>query len=203
MKNWLVAGLMVVVAAILTLSAQADETTALRSNQLIPDEKQTSLRLYVTASEAYDKWKANPEQVKILDVRTPEEYIYVGHAEMAVNIPITFQTYRWNAGKRYFTLTPNPDFVSQVKEWVNPSDTILVMCRSGGRSAMSINVLAEAGFKNVYNITDGMEGDTVKDPDSQFYGKRMRNGWKNSGLPWTYEVNPEQMRLPVSLGGRN
>lgn len=41
-----------------------------------------------------------------------------------------------------------------------------------------------------------MEGDLVDDPNSVFFGKRMKNGWKNSGLPWTYDVNPKQMRLP-------
>ena len=44
---------------------------------------------------------------------------------------------------------------------------------------------------NVYNIIDGMEGDKVNDPDSAYRGKRMKNGWKNSGAPWTYDVNPE------------
>ena len=48
-----------------------------------------------------------------------------------------------------------------------------------------------AGFENVYNIIDGMEGDLVKDPGSVYDGKRMMNGWKNTGLPWTYEVNTE------------
>jgi rhodanese-related sulfurtransferase len=39
-----------------------------------------------------------------------------------------------------------------------PDDMLLVICRSGGRSAMAINALAKAGFKNVYNIIEGMEG---------------------------------------------
>ena len=174
-----------------------------RTGMQLPKGKHTTLGLYVTATEAYEKWKVDPEKVRILDVRTPEEYIYVGHAEMAVNIPFAFQSYRWDAGKRYFALKPNPDFVSHVKEWVKLNDTIFAMCRSGGRSAVSINVLADAGFKNVYNIIDGFEGDTVKDRGSKFYGKRMKNGWKNSGLPWTYDVNTEQMKIPVSFGGRN
>jgi rhodanese-related sulfurtransferase len=50
------------------------------------------------------------------------------------------------------------------------------MCRSGGRSAMAVSILAQAGFTKAYNITDGMEGDLVKDPDSLFAGKRMKNG---------------------------
>lgn len=57
---------------------------------------------------------------------------------------------------------------------------------------MAVNQLAAAGFKNVYNITDGFEGDKVEDPDSVFFGKRMRNGWKNSA-PWTYGIDPEKI----------
>jgi hypothetical protein len=106
------------------------------------------------------------------------------------------QTYEWDANKKKLPMIPNPDFVSQVKEFAKPSDTLLVMCRSGGRSALAVNRLAEAEFRNVYNIIDGMEGDTVDDPVSVFHDKRMKNGWKNSGLPWTYELVPERMRLP-------
>ena len=69
------------------------------------------------------------------------------------------------------------------------------MCRSGGRSALAVNQLAKAGFVNAYNIIDGMEGDKVDDPESVFIGKRMKNGWKNSGSPWTYDVNPELIWL--------
>ena len=50
-----------------------------------------------------------------------------------------------------------------------PADTIVAMCRSGGRSAFAINMLAKAGFVNVYNIIDGFEGDTVDDPESVYY----------------------------------
>lgn len=73
----------------------------------------------------------------------------------------------------------NPGFVAEVKNFAKASDTLLVMCRAGGRSAMAVNLLAEAGFTNVYNIIDGFEGDKVDDPGSVFHGKRMRNGWKN------------------------
>jgi len=161
----------------------------------LPEAKQTSLELYVTAAEAYDKWLASPDEVKVLDVRTLEEYIYVGHAPMAWNIPLASQTHEWDADKGYFAYQPNPDFLSQVKEVAAPTDTIMVMCRSGGRSAMAVNLLAENGFTNVYQITDGMEGDKVKDPNSSFKGQRMVNGWKNSGAPWTYKPDLERIKL--------
>jgi rhodanese-related sulfurtransferase len=161
----------------------------------LPKEKQTTLGLYLTAKEAYDMWKQVPDRIKILDVRTLEEYIYIGHPAMAYNIPIAFQVYEWDADKKLFPYKPNPDFIRQVEKIMSLTDTILVTCRSGGRSAMAVNKLAEAGFKNVFNITDGFEGDIVKDTESVFLGQRMENGWKNSGLPWTYNLVPEKMLL--------
>lgn len=141
------------------------------AKQKLPKEKQTTAGLYVTAEEAYEKWKAAPEKVKILDVRTPEEYLFVGHPEMAWNIPLAFQTYNWDAARQDLAMKPNPDFVSWAKEWFSPNDTLLVMCRSGGRSALAVNQLLKAGFKDVYNIIDGMEGDMVKDPENVFREK--------------------------------
>jgi len=162
----------------------------------LPKEKQTVLGLYVTAKEAYERWKAEPDKVMILDVRTPEEFLFVGHPTMAWKIPIAAQVYEWDAEKGQFPMKLLPDFVSRVSEVAKPDDTILVTCRSGGRSAIAVNLLARAGFKHVYNITDGMEGDTVEDPDSVFTGQRLKNGWKNSGCPWTYNLTPERMLLP-------
>jgi len=163
----------------------------------VPESKRTTPGLYVTAKQAYEKWKADPQNVKILDVRTPEEYIFVGHAEMAWSVPLKLQTHQWDADRKKLVMKDNPDFVAKVKEIVKPEDTLLVICRSGGRSAKAVNLLDEAGLKKLYNIIDGTEGDTVKDPQSVFLGKRMVNGWKNSGLPWTYDLDAERMRLPA------
>lgn len=160
----------------------------------IPKDKQTVLGLYVTSKEAYEKWKTDPT-VRILDCRTPEEYIYVGHAPMAHNIPSKFTEYKLDA-KNHPVMKDNPDFVAEVKKRFSQTDTIYITCRSGGRSAISVNKLAEAGFKNVYNITDGFEGDAIKDPASPLNGKRVKDGWKNSNLPWTYEIDPKLAYLP-------
>ena len=43
----------------------------------------------------------------------------------------------------------------------------------------------------------GVEGDTVSDPDSVYFGKRMKNGWKNSA-PWVYDIDPAKMILEES-----
>jgi rhodanese-related sulfurtransferase len=162
----------------------------------LPKGKQTVLGLYVTAKDAYEKWQAEPEKVKILDVRTPEEFLFVGHPTMAWKIPVATQSYEWDAEKNQFPMKPLLDFVSRVQTIAEPDDTLMVMCRSGGRSAIAVNMLAKAGFKNVHNIIDGVEGDAVEDPDSVFVGQRLKNGWKNSGCPWTYKLTPDRMVLP-------
>jgi rhodanese-related sulfurtransferase len=165
----------------------------------LPKGKETVLGLYVTAREAYERWKAAPEKVMILDVRTPEEYLFVGYPTMAWKVPIATQSYEWDATKERFPMALLPDFVARVTEVAKPDATLMVMCRSGVRSAIAVNLLAKAGFKDVHNITDGMEGDPVEDPESVFVGQRLRNGWKNSGCPWTYKQTPDRMILPRSM----
>ena len=153
----------------------------------VPAKKQTTLGLYVTAQQAYEMWKADPATVNIIDVRTPEEYIFVGHAAMARNIPLLFIEYQWDTEKDEPKIRPNPDFGPAVKSRYALADRLFLMCRSGGRSALAVNALAQAGFTNVYNIVDGFEGDVVAEEGSLYLGKRMKNGWKNSGSPWTYD----------------
>jgi hypothetical protein len=46
------------------------------------------------------------------------------------------------------------------------------------------------------NIVDGFEGDALKIKGSYNNGRRLINGWKNSGAPWTYELDPDLMYLP-------
>jgi rhodanese-related sulfurtransferase len=173
--------------------ADADEPGQATSQ--LPAGKRTTLELYVTAAEAYEMWNAAPDKIRIVDVRTPEEFLFVGNADMAWKIPIATQSDQWDAEKQKFPMQLLPDFVERVQKVARPEDTLLVMCRSGGRSAMAVNLLAEAGFVNVYTITDGMEGDALKDPNSIFDGQRVVNGWKNSGLPWTYDVDPGRLVL--------
>jgi len=162
----------------------------------LPKEKQTVLNLYVTSKEAYNMWENAPKKVKILDVRTLDEYIYIGHAPMAWNIPAFLQTKEWDAEKQHFSFKLNPDFSTHLKEVFKPDDTILVTCRSGGRSALAVNFMANLGYKTVYNITDGFEGDAIKDPESLYCGQRLKNGWKNAGIPWTYNLDIALIRIP-------
>jgi hypothetical protein len=93
---------------------------------VIPEMNKTSLGLYVMPKEAYAMWKANPDGVHILDVRTFEEYTFVGHLEMAKNIPFVFPKYD-PKGPSMPGRPPgcygevNPDFVPAVKELFAPT----------------------------------------------------------------------------------
>ena len=175
-------------------AAETGKPAAKAAGSELPERKHTKLGLYVTAAQAYEMWKSSPDKVKIIDVRTPEEHAFVGHPEGAWNIPLAFVTYHRKEGKFEYKIKWNPDFVTEVKSIAQPADILLVTCRSGDRSAMAVNQLAAAGFTNAYTIVDGVEGDKVEDPGSVFFGKRMRNGWKNSA-PWVYSLDPEKIIL--------
>ncbi len=157
-----------------------------------PDEKrQTKLGLYITPEQAYMKWKQAPDSIKFLDVRTPEEYFFVGHPEMAINIPLSFSTGKLMPGENKISLEKNENFIKEVKSKFKTDDMIVVFCRSGVRAAKAADALAKAGYKNVYSLLGGFEGDTVENKDSYYYGKRKVNGWVNSPAPWTYDLNKE------------
>ena len=162
----------------------------------LPPQKQTVLGLYVTAKAAYEMWLTDKNKIKILDVRTPEEYIFVGHAPMAHNIPFHLFNYKMAVRNKGPLMKVNPNFIVEVGRKFKTSDTIVVICRSGNRSAAAVNALASAGFKIAYSVTDGFEGDRVKDPSSPNHGKRFKNGWRNSGIPWTDQLNPELIWIP-------
>lgn len=161
----------------------------------VPETNLTTLGQYVAPREAWDMCTKDPS-VHILDVRTFEEYVFGGHVEVAKNIPLVFPVFD-PEGPSMPGRPPgcsgeaNPDFVSATTEAFTADDTILVMCATGGRGAMAVNVLADSGFTRVYNIVNGFEGERVDDPTSVFHGKHVRNGWKNEGLPWGYDFHPD------------
>ena len=125
----------------------------------LPEAKTTVFGLYLTAKEVNEQWHASPDKVVIIDVRTPEEFFFVGHPPMAWLIPAIAQQYAWDEEKEKYSMSMLPDFVERVKQVAGPEDTIMTLCPSGGRSAIAANLLAQAEFKTVYNIIDGMDGD--------------------------------------------
>jgi rhodanese-related sulfurtransferase len=93
----------------------------------------------------------------------------------------------------------NPNFATGIlsaleKRGLEKDTPVVLMCRSGGeRGAPSARALEESGLEKVYVVVDGFEGATRKDDPNGPW--RLVNGWKNSGLPWSYELNPEKIYL--------
>ena len=137
----------------------------------------------ITAVEVYKRVKSAPEHTFIIDIRTQAEYELVGHPAMAYNIPYEF----WGPGGN----KKNPHFVEDVFERFSYSDLLIILCRSGTRSAAACEDLAKTGFQNILDMSDGFEGLKVDNEESIYYGyRRHLNGWQYEGLPYTYEIDP-------------
>jgi rhodanese-related sulfurtransferase len=158
--------------------------------------RQTSWGLYVDSREAYQmKTGERGTEVLFVDVRDPIEIMFTGFTDVVdVNVPyMASNRQKWNDKKNVYAMEVNPAFEAQVAKALadrklSKDSPVVLMCRSGGeRGAPSAKMLEGKGYKQVYVVTDGFEGDTVKDGDKKNW--RLVNGWKNSGLPWGYTLN--------------
>lgn len=113
----------------------------------------------------------------LFDVRSSMEYLFVGHPVGAVNVA-------WIDEPDW---TINPKFADEVRreiERARPDQVIertpvLLICRSGVRSLEAGQVLVEAGFRDVYNIAHGFEGEL-----DEAHHRGTLAGWRFEGLPW-------------------
>lgn len=150
-------------------------------------KKLTSLGLYVSTADAAAALKSNPGIV-FIDVRTPEEVAAIGRpAPVDAIIPVALLTGGVDAATGQPAAVLNPDFITDAAAEVtraggDKASPVFVMCRSGGRSAMAANILAKAGFSNVWSLVEGFEGDA----DAE--GKRTINGWRNAELEWNKDT---------------
>jgi cyclophilin family peptidyl-prolyl cis-trans isomerase/rhodanese-related sulfurtransferase/catechol 2,3-dioxygenase-like lactoylglutathione lyase family enzyme len=125
--------------------------------------------------KAFDLLK-NPSTF-LVDVRSVAEYVLIGHPDQAFNVPITF----WSETGAAFE--PNEGFIDDLKARFKPDDTLIFICRSGGRSLRAAQAARKAGFAKTVNIVQGFEG------EMDDAGHRTVGGWRNSGLPWTYKID--------------
>lgn len=75
------------------------------------------------------------KQVTVIDVREPAEYAF-GHIPGTISIPL--------------------GDLEASSNILDPSSTIYCICRTGNRSDMACQLLAEKGFTSVYNVVPGM-----------------------------------------------
>lgn len=87
----------------------------------------------VTSKEAKDL--IDKGKVTVIDVRTPEEY-NSGHIPGAKLIPL--------------------QVIDGSTDSLKKDGSYLIVCHSGNRSQQASEILTEKGFKNIYNMTGGM-----------------------------------------------
>lgn len=158
--------------------------------------RETQLGLYLDAVEAYELLQSDARAV-LIDVRDPVEIKFTGFAESTdIHVPwLLADRENFDAQAQTWPMVRNADFEAQVAArlealGVSKSDPIIVMCRSGAtRSAPGADVIHAMGYSEVYSVSDGFEGGTLQEGNSQ--GVRAVNGWRNSGLAWSYEIDPE------------
>ena len=124
----------------------------------------------LSPTEAWAKLEAG---AILVDVRTEGEWAHIGipDTKATENDPLFIQ---WNLAGG----APNPHFVEQLKRQA-PDDTaveLVFLCRSGARSIAAATAATAAGYTS-YNVLEGFEGETDR------FGERTVNGWKNRGLP--------------------
>jgi len=121
----------------------------------------------VTPGTAWELFSAG--QAVLVDVRSIEERTFVGYVPSSIHVP-------WATGT---SLTRNPRFVRELESKVGKDKKILLLCRSGKRSALAAEAARKAGFTDVHNVLEGFEGEIN---DQQHRGNA--DGWRFHGLPW-------------------
>lgn len=111
-------------------------------------------------------------EAALVDVRTQEERKFVGHVPGSVHVA-------WASGT---SLTRNPRFVRELEAKVGKNATVLLLCRSGKRSALAAEAAAKAGFTRVFNVLEGFEGEI----NAQQH-RGSADGWRFHGLPWVQD----------------
>jgi rhodanese-related sulfurtransferase len=111
-------------------------------------------------------------EVVLVDVRSTEERKFVGHVPGSKHVA-------WATGT---ALTRNPRFVRELEVKVGKQSPILLLCRSGNRSALAAQAAAAAGFQRVFSILEGFEGQIS--PGKQ---RGEKDGWRFHKLPWVQD----------------
>ncbi len=155
-------------------------TGSVKTTEALPDELENAKQEAIKEGLAFsgrvtpdEAWKLFLNgQAHLVDVRAAEERKFVGH------VPNTFHV-AWQTGP---ALIKNPRFLNELESKLSKDVVILLLCRSGKRSAAAAEAATRAGFKHVFNVSEGFEGDL--DTNQQRGGS---GGWRQRGLPWVQD----------------
>lgn len=167
------------------------------------ESAQVKSGLYVTATEAAALLEEDKTAL-LIDVRDPVEIMFTGHAKGTdIFIPWRFARLdQWNGKKDVFKMALNSNFASELeaelqKRGADKETRLIFICRSGStRSGPAADALYDLGYKASYTVVDGFEGGKL--PEGPSKGVRAKDGWRNSGLAWTYKMDEQAMKQAVS-----
>lgn len=84
----------------------------------------------------------------LVDVRTAQEWKQTGIIADSKTVSLFFANGKMNS-----------DFVPEIEKIVKPNDAVILMCSTGGRSGVASELLFnKLGYKNVYNLQNGILG---------------------------------------------
>lgn len=118
--------------------------------------------------QCFDLREADPSIVH-LDVRTPEEFLQ-GHPRGALNVPVMLADPARG-------MTPNPEFLAVVEKLVPKDRRVVLSCASGKRSMRAAELMEQAGWPQLVNLSCGFGG------ERDASGRVVQPGWQAAGLP--------------------
>ena len=139
----------------------------------LADARRIELELpYAGAVTPTEAWSLVEQgRARLIDVRTPPEFKFVGAVPGSVNI-------EWRGAD----LLPSAMFVNALKNVARIGESVLLICRSGVRSHSAACAATVLGFSRVYNVLEGFEG------QRNHAGRRGTiDGWRHRGLPWSQD----------------
>ena len=131
----------------------------------------------ISPQEAWDLIQSDPRAL-LVDVRSEMEFLFIGHPAGAINIAWIDQP-DW---------VINPHFAAEVRKLVlggfshaggGHDAPVVLICRSGKRSLEAGALLVKEGFRTVYNVAEGFEGEL-----DDHHHRSTLGGWRFHGLPW-------------------
>jgi len=131
----------------------------------------------INPQQAFELLRDEPRAV-LIDVRSNMEFLFIGHPIGAINVAWIDEP-DWKI---------NPHFAAEVRKVLlggiacheeEGCAPVVLICRSGKRSLDAGELLVKEGFKEVYNVAEGFEGEL-----DDHHHRSSLGGWRHHGLPW-------------------
>jgi rhodanese-related sulfurtransferase len=133
----------------------------------------------VPVDEVWSRLTADLASV-LVDVRTRAEWAFVGMPDLS-EIGKRVLTVEWQTSPESRVDAAFAERLGEVLDaaGADKDSELFFICRSGGRSRMAAEAMANAGYRRCRNVADGFEG-----PLDANRHRGQVAGWKAAGLAW-------------------